>query len=212
VTKPWDKTLVLDADGNVISTHSAPHIYESFVVYAVQNWHKHYRHQIAQAAEQSMSDARLCCLKIGRQSLRNCYYINTTLRGEVLRSFDGRALSDRRYQEIYAVVAFDLLPVFLHMLQYEKLGLDEMNFALQSACLFNRPLWVRTIIDNGASPTNELCIGNYSLLELCSQGFRNQSSAELSEIVDILLSAGLSFDWWDLDGETELNKAAFSAD
>jgi hypothetical protein len=98
------------------------------------------------------------------------------------------------------------------MLQYEKLGLDEMNFALQSACLFNRPLWVRTIIDNGASPTNELCIGNYSLLELCSQGFRNQSSAELSEIVDILLSAGLSFDWWDLDGETELNKAAFSAD
>lgn len=37
-------------------------------------------------------------------------------------------------------------------------------------------------------------------------------SAELSEIVDILLSAGLSLDWRDLDGETVLHKAAFSAD
>lgn len=112
VTKPWDKALVLDADGNVISTHSGPHIYVSFVVYAVQNWHKHYRHQSAQAAEQSISDARLCCLKTWKTISSELLLHQHDLEGKVLRSFDGKALSDRRYQEIYAVVALTFYQFF----------------------------------------------------------------------------------------------------
>lgn len=131
-----------------------------------------------------------------------------------MRPLDSNSPSDKKRQEIYAVVAFNLLPVFLHILHCEKLSIDEMNYALKLSCYYARSTWVRTLIDSGASPLPESYMRGYSPLVLSCRKVHSISTTftESASIFDILLKSGVSLDWRNSDGDTELHMAAFAGD
>lgn len=124
---------------------------ESFVYEAVDRWAYSYERRNPQATELSIPDARICCHK----TWRNIWKIDGPPYVSLLKPLDGNSTSDRRRQEVYAVVALGLSSVFSLILQNEKLSIDEMNHALQLACLYDRLSWVQKLIDCGASPLSK---------------------------------------------------------
>lgn len=176
------------------------------VYYAVKNWANHYRRQSAQAAERSIPDARICCLKTWK---RFCMPWGGPFYELLKLPLDSNLPSDIRRLEMFSVVAFDLQPVFLHILHHEKLSIEELNYALQLACCHARPSWVERLIDSGASPLPEFYMKHCSPLVLACTNYAGGPNSNSSKIIDTVLKGAVNFDWHNSDGDTGLHRALF---